>query len=123
MKTITLLAAILAVLAPPPLVLSQTSGITLPEVSPKATVSQTIGITEVAVVYHRPSVNQREVWGKLVPYGLTDLGFGNNKPAPWRAGANENTVWSRLRAARKIFQEGVAREKLRAALDRRRDGS
>ena len=30
-------------------------------------------------------------------------------------GANENTVWSRLRAARKIFQEGVAREKLRGA--------
>lgn len=26
---------------------------------------------------------------------------------------NENTVWSRLRAARKIFQEGVARHKLR----------
>jgi RNA polymerase sigma-70 factor (ECF subfamily) len=30
-------------------------------------------------------------------------------------GVNENTVWSRLRAARKIFQEGVAREKLRGS--------
>src|ERR1035438_3761906 len=31
---------------------------------------------------------------KLVPYGVTDLGFGNGKPAPWRAGANENTVFT-----------------------------
>ena len=30
-------------------------------------------------------------------------------------GVNENTVWSRLRAARKIFQEGVAREKARGS--------
>jgi RNA polymerase sigma-70 factor (ECF subfamily) len=30
-------------------------------------------------------------------------------------GTNENTVWSRLRAARKIFQEGVAREKARGS--------
>jgi hypothetical protein len=31
---------------------------------------------------------------QLVPYGLTDLGFGSRKPSPWRAGANENTVFS-----------------------------
>ena len=30
-------------------------------------------------------------------------------------GVNENTVWSRLRAARKIFQEGVARQQLRGS--------
>jgi hypothetical protein len=29
-----------------------------------------------------------------VPYGLTNLGFGNGKPSPWRAGANENTVFT-----------------------------
>lgn len=35
-----------------------------------------------------------QIWGKLVPYGLADLGpFGNRKPDPWRAGANENTVF------------------------------
>jgi RNA polymerase sigma-70 factor (ECF subfamily) len=28
-------------------------------------------------------------------------------------GANENTVWTRLRAARRIFQEGVARQRTR----------
>ena len=68
--------------------------ITLPQESPAASVSQTIGITEVRVSYHRPSVNQREVWGKLVPYGLNNLGFGPSTQAPWRAGANENTLFS-----------------------------
>ncbi len=66
--------------------------LTLPEASPKASVAQTIGVTAVSVSYHRPAVNQREVWGKLVPYGYGDLGFGMAKTAPWRAGANENTV-------------------------------
>ena len=44
------------------------------------------------VTYHRPSVLKREIWGKLVPYGFTDPGFGTSKSAPWRAGANENTL-------------------------------
>ena len=68
--------------------------VTVPELSPRAAVSQTIGITDVTVAYHRPSVQKREVWGKLVPYGFNDLGFGTSKAAPWRAGANENTVIS-----------------------------
>jgi hypothetical protein len=66
--------------------------LTLPQPSPGATVSQTIGITDVTVSYHRPSVLNREIWGGLVPYGFNDLGFGTSKAAPWRAGANENTV-------------------------------
>ena len=53
----------------------------LPEPSPAATTEQTIGITEVKVVYHRPAVNGRTIWGQLVPYN-----------EPWRAGANENTL-------------------------------
>jgi tetratricopeptide (TPR) repeat protein len=32
------------------------------------------------------------VWGKLVPYGWNVQGFGSGNSAPWRAGANENTV-------------------------------
>lgn len=65
----------------------------LPQESPAASVSQTIGITSVSVSYHRPSVKGRAVWGKLVPYGLNNLGFGPSTAAPWRAGANENTVF------------------------------
>ena len=34
----------------------------------------------------------REIWGKLVPYGLAPNPFGNGKPMPWRIGANENTT-------------------------------
>jgi tetratricopeptide (TPR) repeat protein len=54
-----------------------------PEPSPAASVSQTIGLTEIKVSYHRPAVNGRKVWGELVPYNEV-----------WRAGANENTTIS-----------------------------
>ncbi|MBC7923493.1 MAG: DUF2911 domain-containing protein, partial [Ferruginibacter sp.] len=62
----------------------------------KASVSERIGITDVTLQYHRPGVKGREgkIWGQLVAYGFTDLGFGPGKPAPWRAGANENTTIS-----------------------------
>lgn len=67
--------------------------VTLPRTpSPAATVTQTIGISTVSVNYSRPKVNGREVWGKLVPYGWNVDGFGLRNSAPWRAGANENTV-------------------------------
>ncbi len=55
--------------------------LTLPEASPAATVSQTVGLTDLTIDYHRPAVNKRKVWGELVPYG--DV---------WRAGANMNTT-------------------------------
>jgi tetratricopeptide (TPR) repeat protein len=55
--------------------------IRLPEASPKATVSQAVGLTDVEISYHRPAVNKRTVWGDLVPWDQV-----------WRAGANENTT-------------------------------
>ena len=61
-------------------------------VSPHAKVTQEIGLTEITIDYHRPAVKGREIWGKLVPYGFTNLGFGTTKESPWRAGANENTT-------------------------------
>ncbi|MEM7381337.1 MAG: DUF2911 domain-containing protein [Bacteroidota bacterium] len=64
----------------------------LPRGSQMAKVSQRIGISDVTIMYSRPSVNDREIWGKLVPYGMNNLGFGTAKESPWRAGANENTV-------------------------------
>ncbi|AUP81735.1 DUF2911 domain-containing protein [Flavivirga eckloniae] len=63
-----------------------------PRGSQMASVSQQVGITKIYVKYSRPSVNDREVWGKLVPYGMNNLGFGTAKESPWRAGANENTI-------------------------------
>jgi hypothetical protein len=66
----------------------------------RATVNQQIGPVRVSIDYSSPAVHgpdgkdrRGQIWGKLVPYGLTDLGFGLGKPAPWRAGANENTVF------------------------------
>jgi hypothetical protein len=72
---------------------AQAQGVTLPRVpSPAAEVSQTIGISTVTVKYSRPSVKNREIWGALVPYGWNVQAFGAGNEAPWRAGANENTV-------------------------------
>lgn len=69
------------------------AGISTPRTpSPAATVSQTIGLSVVTVNYSRPSVRGREIWGKIVPYGWNVQGFGAQNEAPWRAGANENTV-------------------------------
>ena len=64
----------------------------LPRGSQNATVTQTVGTTKMYVNYSRPSVNGREIWGKLVPYGMNNLGFGTATASPWRAGANENTI-------------------------------
>lgn len=77
------------------LLLSMTSAmgqLNLPTGSQKATVSQRIGISDISVTYSRPSVNSREIWGALVPYGMNNLGFGTAAASPWRAGANENTI-------------------------------
>src|SRR5579872_2490778 len=73
---------------------SQTNlGLSLPrEPSPAASVSQTIGISTISVKYSRPAVRGRQIWGALVPYGWNVQGFGLGNSAPWRAGANENTV-------------------------------
>lgn len=60
----------------------------------KAAVSEQVGLTQVSVTYHRPAVNGREgkIWGQVVSKGFVDQGFGNRKPSPWRAGANEATT-------------------------------
>ncbi|WP_298238079.1 DUF2911 domain-containing protein [uncultured Algibacter sp.] len=63
-----------------------------PRGSQQATVSQRVGITDIYIKYSRPSVNDREIWGNLVPYGMNNLGFGTAKESPWRAGADENTI-------------------------------
>jgi tetratricopeptide (TPR) repeat protein len=66
--------------------------LTTPQISPAAVVKQEIGLSWIKISYHRPGVKGREIWGKLVPYGLTTSAFGNGNPRPWRAGANENTT-------------------------------
>ena len=53
----------------------------LPRPSPKSSVSQTVGVTDVDIHYGSPGVKGRTIWGDLVPYGEV-----------WRTGANENTT-------------------------------
>lgn len=55
--------------------------VNVPQPSPRATVTQTVSVTEMSVTYSRPAVKGRKVWGGLVPFGQV-----------WRTGANENTV-------------------------------
>ena len=59
-----------------------------------ASVSQTIGVdTVITFDYSRPGVKERTIWGELVPYGLTPGNkYSEEKPFPWRAGANEKTT-------------------------------
>ncbi|MGV0828496.1 DUF2911 domain-containing protein [Empedobacter brevis] len=52
-----------------------------PAVSSHAEIEQKVGLTEFEVEYNRPNVNDRKIFGKLVPYGEV-----------WRTGANENTI-------------------------------
>lgn len=62
---------------------AQSTQLDLPRDSQKAVLTQRIGITDITIRYHRPLVNGRQIFGKLVPYGQV-----------WRAGANENTTIS-----------------------------
>ena len=60
----------------------------------KASVMQRLGVnTDITIVYSRPGVKGRKIWGGLVPYGMAPgTKESNGKPFPWRAGANENTT-------------------------------
>jgi hypothetical protein len=53
----------------------------LPRPSPKQTITQTVGLTDITINYSRPGVKGRQIWGSLVPYGQV-----------WRTGANEATT-------------------------------
>ena len=81
MRSLSLPAAVAAVT-----VLAGASGaadLKLPRPSQKAQLTQTVGLTDVTIVYSRPGVKGRVIWGELVPYGKV-----------WRTGANEATTIS-----------------------------
>jgi hypothetical protein len=54
-----------------------------PQPSPKSTLSQVVGLTDVTVEYSRPSAKGRTIFGDLVPFGQL-----------WRTGANANSTIS-----------------------------
>lgn len=78
-------------------------GITLPPSGDNqvASVTQGIGLVRVKIAYSSPDVHGPDgkdrtgrIWGELVPYGLSDLGYNDCTKCPWRGGANENTVFT-----------------------------
>ena len=52
-----------------------------PQSSPKTTIHQSVGLTDIEIDYSRPSARGRAVFGNLIPFGKV-----------WRTGANENTT-------------------------------
>jgi hypothetical protein len=52
-----------------------------PRPSPKSSLMQTVGLTDITINYNRPGVKGRPIWGALVPYDKV-----------WRTGANEATT-------------------------------
>ena len=48
----------------------------LPQPSPKASVMQQVGLTDITIDYSSPAVKGRKIWGELVPFNQL-----------WRAGA------------------------------------
>ncbi|TAE31851.1 MAG: DUF2911 domain-containing protein [Candidatus Kapaibacterium sp.] len=56
-------------------------GVRFPAASPAASLKQTVGITDISVVYSRPGVKGRDIWGKVVAYNEL-----------WRSGANLSTM-------------------------------
>lgn len=63
------------------LAVSVSAQIKTPQPSPAATAKQTVGLTEVEVVYSRPHRRGRTIFGDLVSYDKL-----------WRTGANKNVV-------------------------------
>lgn len=55
----------------------------IPRISPDRSVSQKIGFMNMTIKYGSPAVNNRTIWGDLVPYDKV-----------WRAGANNATTIS-----------------------------
>jgi hypothetical protein len=73
-------------------------GWVMPRESQSASVSQTVGVTEIAIKYHRPAVKGRVIWGCRTEDVLQKPGAVYPCLVPngqvWRAGANDATTVS-----------------------------
>ena len=59
---------------------AQAPDVEFPAASPACTLKQHIGLTDIEIVYSRPGVKNRTIFGGIVPYGQV-----------WRTGANQAT--------------------------------
>jgi hypothetical protein len=106
MNTLKRSCSLLAVVCVLCFAASALAQITVPRPSQKASVMQTIGVTDVTITYSRPGVKGRQIWGDPLPgqtaQGEATLDNQNERPkgAPivpwghvWRTGANEATTF------------------------------
>jgi hypothetical protein len=87
---------------------AQNQPLRLPRPSPKASVTQTVGVTDITIIYNRPAVKGRKIWGDAPASASSGtatldgatMGGASAKDVPvvpyghvWRTGANEATVF------------------------------
>ena len=85
---------------------AQNPAVKLPRPSQKASVMQTVGVTDITITYSRPGVKGRKIWGDAPAEAKTgtatlDDARARAKDAPivpyghvWRTGANEATTFT-----------------------------
>lgn len=79
-KHIPLLLSIATAFSLNSMAMADAPKIEFPQASPACTLKQRVGLTDIEVVYSRPSVKERAIFGAMVPYGKV-----------WRTGANQAT--------------------------------
>ncbi len=80
LKILLSVLALAGGLAFPSYLSAQSSPVNFPAASPTCTIKQRVGMTDIEVVYSRPGVKDRTIFGGLVPYDQV-----------WRTGANSAT--------------------------------
>jgi len=80
MNAKTLLCSLVCALVLPAGLFAQVPKVDFPAASPACTLKQRVGLTDFEIVYSRPGVKGRTIFGGIVPYGQV-----------WRTGANQAT--------------------------------
>lgn len=79
-KNLLLALVVAGGLALPLQLSAQSSPVNFPAASPACTLKQRVGLTDIQVVYSRPGMKDRTIFGGIVPYDTV-----------WRTGANQAT--------------------------------
>ncbi len=80
MNAKTILCSLVCALVLPSGLFAQAPKVDFPAASPACTLKQRVGLTDFEIVYSRPGVKGRTIFGGIVPYGQV-----------WRTGANQAT--------------------------------
>ncbi|MEQ8425185.1 MAG: DUF2911 domain-containing protein, partial [Cyclobacteriaceae bacterium] len=59
---------------------AQDQGFEIPVTNPRGKIEQRVAATDIEVVYNRPNIKERKIFGGLIPYGQI-----------WRTGSDAST--------------------------------